>query len=103
MDETAPRRLTKLSFRRDVRLFLGALVGFLGILIVLLLLFLRSFLDHTLTAIADERQTIANVAAGDIAEGFNRTVAELQLSTMRARYGVAGAAILLPDGQRVTS
>jgi signal transduction histidine kinase len=103
VDELAPRRLTKLSFRRDVRLFLGALVGFLGILIVLLLLFLRSFLDHTLTAIADERQTIANVAAAEIAEGFDRNVAELQLSTMRARYGVAGAAITLAGGRRVTS
>jgi signal transduction histidine kinase len=103
VDETAPRRLTKLSFRRDVRLFLGALVGFLGILIVLLLLFLRSFLQHTTDAIADERQTIANVAAADIAAGFDRTVGELQLSTIRARYGAAGAAVIMPGGQRISS
>jgi signal transduction histidine kinase len=103
VDETAPRRLTKLSFRRDVRLFLGALVGFLGILIVLLLLFLRSFLEHTTDAIAEERQTVANVAASGITNGFDRGLAELQLSSIRARYGVAGAALVLPGGQRITS
>ncbi|HEX6083089.1 MAG TPA: ATP-binding protein [Thermoanaerobaculia bacterium] len=103
MDETAPRRLTKLSFRRDVRLFLGALVGFLGILIVLLLLFLRSFLEHTTDSIAAERETIANVAAGDLAAGFDRNVAQLQLSAIRARYGVAGTAILMADGRRITT
>lgn len=95
--------MTKLGFRRDVRLFLGALVGFLGILIVLLLLFLRSFLEHTTDAIAAERETIANVAASDLAGGFDRTVAELQLSAIRARYGAAGAAVVMADGRRVTS
>ena len=86
-----------------MRLFLGALVGFLGILIVLLLLFLRSFLEHTTDAIAAERETIANVAAGDLAAGFDRSVAELQLAAIRARYGAAGAAVLMPDGRRATS
>ena len=103
VDETAPRRLTKLSFRRDVRLFFGALVGFLGLLIILLLLFLRSFLQHTTDAIEDHRQTIANVAAADLAQGFDRNVAELQLSAIRARYGVAGAAVVIPGGRRITS
>lgn len=86
-----------------MRLFLGALVGFLGILIVLLLLFLRSYLEHTVDAIGDERQTIANVAASEVAGGFDRNVGELQLSAMRARYGIAGAAIVLADGRRITS
>jgi signal transduction histidine kinase len=103
VDETASRGLTKVSFRRDVRVFLGALVGFLGVLVVLLLLFLRSFLEHTTDAIADERQTIANMAASEVAGGFDRSVAELQLSSMRGRYGAAGAALIARDGQRITS
>jgi len=86
-----------------VRLFLGALVGFLGILIVLLLLFLRSFLDHTLTAIGDERDTIANMAASEIGDKLEHGVAKMQLSTMRGRYGIAGAAAVFVDGRRVTS
>lgn len=86
-----------------MRLFFGALVGFLGILIILLLLFLRSFLGHTQDAIADGRQTIAAAAAADLADGFDPNVGELQLSAIRARYGVAGAAIALRDGRRVTS
>ena len=86
-----------------MRVFLGALVGFLGVLVVLLLLFLRSFLEHTTDAIADERQAIANMAASEVAGGVDRSVAELQLSSMRGRYGAAGAALIARDGQRVTS
>lgn len=98
--ETADRRLTKLSFRRDVRLFLGALVGFLGILVVLLLLFLWSFLDNTVDAIEGERQTVASAAASDISEGFDVNVAALQLAALRARYRVAGAMMITRDGRR---
>jgi len=86
-----------------VRLFLGALVGFLGTLIVLLLLFLWSFLENTSDAIADERQTIANIAANEIGGGIDPTVAEVQLSAIRARHGVAGAAIVAANGHRVVS
>lgn len=86
-----------------MRLFFGALVGFLGILIILLLLFLRSFLGHTTDAIEDGRQTIAAASAADIAAGFDSNVGELQLSAIRARYGVAGAAIRLPGGRRIVS
>ena len=102
MDETTGRRLTKLSFRRDVRLFLGALVGFLATLVILLLLFLWSFLEHTGDAIDDQRQTIANVAAAEItaSEASNT---RLHLDAIRARYGVAGAAIVTRDGRRILS
>lgn len=86
-----------------MRLFLGALVGFLGTLIVLLLLFLWSFLENTADAIAGERQTIANIAASEITGNLDPTVAEVQLSAIRARHGVAGAAIVTANGQRLVS
>jgi len=86
-----------------VRLFLGALVGFLGILVVLLLLFLWSFLGHTTDAIHDARETIAGAAASDISGGFDVNVGSLQLAAIRARYGVAGAMMLTRDGRRLTS
>jgi signal transduction histidine kinase len=103
VDETAPRRLTKLSFRRDVRLFLGALVGFLGILIVLLVLFLRSYLEHTLDAIADQRQTVANVAVAEVSDRFDPANGELQLSAMRGRFGIAGVTLALWNGGRIVT
>lgn len=86
-----------------MRLFLGALVGFLGILIVLLLLFLWSFLGHTFDAIADTRETVAHAAATDVSSGFDAEVAALQLAALRTRYGVAGAAVVTPDGRRHVS
>lgn len=100
LDETAARGL---SFRRDVRLFLGAIVGFLGLLIVLLLLFLRSFLGHTTDAIEEGRQTIGAAVASDLANRLDSSVGETQLTAIRARYGVAGAAIVTPEGRRITS
>lgn len=86
-----------------MRLFLGALVGFLGILVILLLLFLWSFLGNTLDAIQDGRETIANAAASDISAGFDVNVASIQLAAIRARYGVAGAMMLTRDGRRLVS
>lgn len=86
-----------------MRLFLGALVGFLGILVVLLLLFLWSFLGHTTDAIKDGRETIAGAAASDISGGFDVNVGSLQLAAIRVRYGVAGAMMLTRDGRRLTS
>lgn len=86
-----------------MRLFLGALVGFLGILIVLLLLFLWSFLGHTVDAIEDARGTVARAAATDVSAGFDDSVGALQLSAIRTRYGVAGVAVVTPDGRRHVS
>lgn len=86
-----------------MRLFLGALVGFLGILVVLLLLFLWSFLGHTVDAIEDARATVARAAATDVSAGFDDSVGALQLSAIRTRYGVAGVAVVTPDGRRHVS
>ena len=99
---TAPA-LTKLSFRRDVRLFLGALVGFLALLVVLLLFMLRSFLLHTEEAIVGGWNSVAAIAADEVSSGPNLSAVELQLSAIRARYGIAGATLVTPEGRQITS
>ncbi|MFP5246169.1 MAG: hypothetical protein ACLGH0_05700, partial [Thermoanaerobaculia bacterium] len=97
------RPLTKIGFRRDVRLFLGALVGFLALLIVLLLFLLQGFLEHTEEALWDGWNGVAAIAASELSGGADLSTADLQLSAMRARYGLAGATLITPDGKQLRS
>src|SRR5688572_20948441 len=56
----ASAALTRLGFRRDVRLFLGALVGFLVVLILLLLLLLQTFMRIAEDAVIESWQSVAD-------------------------------------------
>ncbi|HEX2122496.1 MAG TPA: hypothetical protein VHL59_12715, partial [Thermoanaerobaculia bacterium] len=103
MAATSARGLTKLSFRRDVRLFLGALVGFLAVLVVLLLLLLQSFLSHTRDAVRQRWENAARLAVADFSRGSDVSAADLQLTVIRSRYGIAGATLTTRDGREITS
>jgi len=96
---SALRGHAKLSFSRDVRLFFGALVGFLTFLIVLLLLLLQSFLgeareatrrswDHS-TALTVDVVSDANLLADPESLGA-------RLTSLQARYGIAGITVEKP-------
>lgn len=90
--------LTKISFRRDVRLFFGSLAGFQTFLIVLLLIMLQSFLDHTREVTWENWSNIARMATDDI-ERSNLFAAdsgslEATLSMLQARYGIAGLSVI---------
>ena len=96
--------LTRIGFRRDVRLFLTGLVGFLVILIFTLLLLLRANLSRTEDSLHRSQQMIADVAA----ESVNRGAAgipdqEAQLLFLRARFSISGMEIDRHDGHRVFS
>lgn len=94
--------LTRVGFRRDVRLFLTCLVGFLVVLIFILLLLLRTNLSSTEEAIDRSHQMLADIAA----ERVNRTdpaALETELLVMRGRFNVAGMSILGRDGRRIES
>ncbi|MEO6260611.1 MAG: PAS domain-containing protein, partial [Thermoanaerobaculia bacterium] len=96
--------LTRIGFRRDVRLFLTGLVGFLVVLIFTLLLLLRANLSSREESLHRSQQMIADVAA----ESVNRTSAGLsdqgaQLLFLRGRFGIAGLEIVRRDGGRVVS
>ena len=102
MVSVAHAPLTRLSFRRDVRLFLTGLVGFLIVLILTLLLLLRADLDRTDETIQRSRAVIADVAA----DAINRTPPanlEAQLVFIRSRFGVQEAKIERPKGGTISS
>ena len=94
--------LTRVGFRRDLRLFLGCLVGFLVVLIFILLLQMRSNLARTEESVERSHQMVADVAA----ETVNRTPpAELstQLLILRGRFNIAGIGFVGRDGRKIES
>ena len=94
--------LTRVGFRRDVRLFLTGLVGFLVALIFILLLLLRANLAHTEEAIDRSHQMIADVSA----EAVNRSAQaglDTALLVLRGRFNIAGIGVTDRNGRTLQS
>jgi PAS domain S-box-containing protein len=94
--------LTRIGFRRDVKLFLTFLVGFLVLLIFSLLIVLRANVRRTEESVDRSRQIVADIAT----DAINRTPAsslETQLLFLRGRFRVAGMEVDTRDGQRIVS
>src|SRR5258706_7116634 len=94
--------VTRVGFRRDLRLFLGCLVGFLVVLIFILLLMMRTNLARTEETVDRSHQMLADVAA----ETVNRPApAELdtQFLVLRGRFNIAGIGFVGRDGRKIES
>lgn len=93
--------LTKIGFRRDVKLFLSFLVGFLIVLIFVLVIVLRVSFAHTEATIDRGEALVAEIAA----DAVNHTAPaslDAQLAFLRQRFRVAGMEIVR-DGQHIVS
>ena len=89
----------KLSFSRDVRLFFGALVGFLTFLIVLLLVLLQSFLGHAREATWHSWEDLATLTVAVINETTvmsDSASLAARLTILQSRYGIAGIEVDIP-------
>jgi signal transduction histidine kinase len=86
----------KLSFSRDVRLFFGALVGFLTFLIVLLLVLLQSFLGHAREATWHSWENLATLTVAVINETPDPASLAARLTILQSRYGIAGIEVDIP-------
>jgi signal transduction histidine kinase len=88
--------LTHIGFRRDVRLFFGSLVGFLSVLIIMLLLLLQNFLEHTQAATERNWSDIVQMTIDDM-QRFDLlsdpASLEARLSMLEGRYGIAGITV----------
>jgi PAS domain S-box-containing protein len=102
MASIASRPLTKIGFRRDVKLFLTFLVGFLVVLIFVLVAGLRLSFAHTEGMIGRTERVIADIAT----DAINRTPPsslQTQLLFLRGRYQIAGLELQTRDGRRLVS
>jgi signal transduction histidine kinase len=104
--ESAHRRLTKLGFRRDVRLFLTILSGFFLALVALLLVLLQ----QTQTGAREATWRYWNLAADDAAARVessfalnNRIDPEVLLTFLRGRNGIVGGELTLVNGRQARS
>ncbi|HET7711161.1 MAG TPA: ATP-binding protein [Thermoanaerobaculia bacterium] len=99
----APASLTKIGFRRDVRLFLGTLVGFLVLLIALLLTLLQSMTTRTQGAVWREWSNVADLASADLADAVTLDTLSLRtrLEFLRTRYHIAGIELTERSGRRL--
>ena len=98
-----PSRLTKLGFRRDVRLFLASLVGLLVFMIAALLLVLARTARFGAEAATREAITAAEAAAESFSTPVPPSLVESKLIYMRGRYGIDALEFRFPDGRVVTS
>src|SRR5437667_8951915 len=89
----------RLGFRGDVRLFRGSLVGFLPALIIILLLLLQRFLEHTREV---TRQNWSNVVRMTLDEVERANLLgdtgslETRLAILQATYGMASVPVARP-------
>jgi signal transduction histidine kinase len=91
--------LTKLGFRRDVRLFLTVLGGFFVVLVIALLVVLQSAMNHARDAQWAQWQATAGRAADDIrAATINGGSVSAVLTSLRSRYGIALVELRGPRG-----
>jgi signal transduction histidine kinase len=86
----AGHTLTKLGFRRDVRLFLTVLGGFFVVLVIALIIGLQSAMGHARDAQWQQWNATADRAADDVRTALTSggSVATV-LTALRSRYGVA--------------
>jgi nitrogen fixation/metabolism regulation signal transduction histidine kinase len=92
-DARLPVALTRLGFRRDVRLFLGVLVGFLIVIVLLLLAFLADSMQRTRTAVTGEWQSAADSAADEISAATDLSDLQARVSLAMTRHDIAGIRI----------
>jgi signal transduction histidine kinase len=98
--------LTKLSFRRDIRVFLTALGGFFAILVAVLLMLVNGAVTKARGATMSQWNVIADAAAGDIAAAVasgHASNSGVILTTYAARYDVTGSDARLASGERFTT
>jgi PAS domain S-box-containing protein len=93
--------LTKLSFRRDVKLFLVVLAGFFIVLVSILLILLQQMHGDARDATWRYWNSVADTAALQIATARTTPDPSLLFMAMRARHGVTAANFELRGGRPV--
>ncbi|HEV8659008.1 MAG TPA: ATP-binding protein [Thermoanaerobaculia bacterium] len=102
----APRALTKIGFRRDVKLFLALLVGFFVALISILLLLLQNNLARTRESISATENLVADVATPELRKvmaSFGDAEFDSAMLSIRSRLPVDAIEVRMADGRVMRS
>ncbi len=102
MVRLASAPLTKIGFRRDVKLFLSFLVGFLILLIFSLVFVLRASVAQSEAMIDRSERIVAEVAVAAV-NGASPAALDTELVSLRGRFHVAAMELQTRDGRRLVS
>ncbi len=102
MVSLASGRLTKIGFRRDVKLFLSFLVGLLVVLIFTLVFVLRASYAHTEALIDRSERIVAEIATGEV-NRVTPSSLDAQFISLRGRFNIAGIELQTRDGRHFVS
>jgi signal transduction histidine kinase len=96
--------LTRVGFRRDVRLFLASFVGFLILLLTAVLLLLQRFEQQTEAAIRSSWNHSAGLAARELSAltPAEQTDLQTRVILMIGRYDLDGAIVTRPKGMAIS-
>jgi PAS domain S-box-containing protein len=102
MVPVAGPRLTRIGFRRDIKFFLAALVGFLIVLILALVLLMQTMLDAAQSELRGRWKVSADAATAAIERSAG---SDLQSALIFARnhYGIDGIEASLGEGMTISS
>lgn len=100
VDARARPALSRIGFRRDVRVFLTVVVAFLAALILGLLLLLNLFSLRAESANERAWNAAADAAAQSLAAAHDPSTLESHAFQLMTRYGITGIALQTPAGDR---
>lgn len=103
MARIGPASLTKLGFRRDVRLFLALLVGLLVFIILALIVVLGRTAAFAAESATHEQLTAAGAAADAFRSPVSPSDVESLLIYLRTRYNIGAMQFRRPDGRMIAS
>jgi signal transduction histidine kinase len=105
VDVAPAPKLTKIGFRRDVKLFLGCLIGFLVVVILALTILMNSFVRQSESVFAQNASALAGAAVNHLCDERSLRGADLRelLDLLRIRFNIAGITLATASGTPLVS
>jgi signal transduction histidine kinase len=103
VDVAPAPKLTKIGFRRDVKLFLGCLIGFLVVVILALTILMNRFVRQSEGVFATNASALAGAAVSHLCDErpVRGTDVREQLDLLRIRFNIAGVTLTGTSGAPV--
>ncbi|MEA2465568.1 MAG: fold, partial [Acidobacteriota bacterium] len=98
-------QLTKIGFRRDVKLFLGCLIGFLIVVILALTILMNRFVRQSEAVFSENASALAGAAVNVLCDEKSLRGADARelLDLLRIRFNIAGITLAAANGTPIVS
>lgn len=103
MVSRAAAGLTRIGFRRDVKLFLALLVGFLIVLLLVLLAIVQHFYHLAEEARRQQWNSVADQVVATLEQRADAATLEARMTWLRGRYGIETIAVTDRSGRLIAA